>query len=443
MLTNKGDLIMANNQVIKVGLMGLGTVGTGVLRILQENKEFVERKLGVGIEVKRILVRNLSKARKLDVNPELLTDNYLDIVNDPEIQICIEVIGGINPTKQYVLEAIQAGKNIITANKDLIATEGKDIFEKAAEKQVDVRFEASVGGGIPIIRPLKVCLAANKIHEIMGIINGTTNYILTKMTTEGSNFSDVLKEAQDLGYAEADPTADVDGHDAARKLAILASIAFNSRVSLKNVYTEGIAKITASDIGYATELGYVIKLLGIAKETNGQIEARVHPVFVPKTHPLGSVHNAFNAIYVKGDAVGEVMFYGPGAGEMPTASAIMGDVIQVARNVLGETTGFGICTCYEEKKVKPMGEIEAEYYIRLTVKDQPGVLASIAGVFGNQGVSIGSMIQKRHGSDMAEIVLITHRVKEQFIQDALKIVQGLSTVEIVSNVIRVEGGGQA
>lgn len=431
---------MAKEQVIKVGLLGLGTVGTGVLRILQENKEFIERKLGVGIEVKKVLVRNLGKARKLAVDPELLTDNYLDIINDPEIKICIELIGGVEPTKQYVLEAIEAGKNIITANKDLIAAEGKELFEKAGEKQVDIRFEASVAGGIPIIRPLKVCLAANRIYEIMGIINGTTNYILTKMTQDGSNFQDVLKEAQELGYAEADPTADVGGFDAARKLAILASISFNSRVSLKDVYVEGITKITAADIGYAKELGYLIKLLGIAKETDGQIEARVHPVFIPKTHPLAAVNDAFNAIFIKSDAVGEAMFYGPGAGEMPTASAVMGDVVQVARNVVGGTTGFGICTCYEDKKVKSMGEIEAEYYIRLTVKDQPGVLASIASVFGNQGVSIGSVIQKKHGGEEAEIVLITHRVKEQFIQDALKIVEGLSTVEIVSNVIRVEGG---
>ena len=431
---------MENKQVIKVGLLGLGTVGTGVLRIILENKEFIEKKLGASLEVKKILVRNLTKARKLPVPPSMLTENVGDIIDDPEISICIEVMGGINPAKDYILAAIGAGKNIVTANKDLIASHGSEIFDAAAEKQVDVRFEASVAGGIPIIRPLKVCLAANKIYEVMGIINGTTNFILTKMTAQGSSFADVLKEAQDLGYAEADPTADVEGHDAARKLAILASIAFNSRVVLDNVYLEGITKITASDIQYAKELGYVIKLLGIAKETDGQIEARVHPVFISKTHPLASVNDAFNAIFVKGDAIGEAMFYGPGAGEMPTASAIMGDVVQVARNVVGNNTGFGICTCYEDKPIKPIGQVEAKYYIRVTVKDQPGVLASIASVFGNQGVSIGSVIQKRHGSEYAEIVLVTHEVQEQNIQDALKIIQGLSTVEIISNVIRVEGG---
>lgn len=430
---------MAEKQVIKVGVLGLGTVGTGVVKILQ-NKELIEKKLGAKFEVKKILVRDLNKTRKLPVNDNVLTDNYLDIVNDPEIQICIELMGGIEPAKQYILEALEAGKNVITANKDLIATHGQELFEKAAAKKVDIRFEASVAGGIPIIRPLKVCLAGNKIKEVMGIINGTTNYILTKMTAEGSSFADVLKEAQELGYAEADPTADVEGHDAARKLAILASISFNSRVALKDVYVEGITKITAADIEYAKELGFVIKLLGIAKESDGKVEARVHPVFISAHHPLASVNDAFNAIFVKADAVGETMFYGPGAGEMPTASAVMGDVIQVAKNILRGNTGVNICTCYDEKEVKPIGDVEALYYVRLTVKDQPGVLASIASVFGNQGVSIGSVIQKKHGSELAEIVVVTHQVKERNIQDALKIIQGLSTVEIISNVIRVEGG---
>ncbi|MGF7185032.1 homoserine dehydrogenase [Desulfitispora alkaliphila] len=428
-------------KTIKVGIMGMGTVGTGVMKIIEAQREYIYNKIGVNLEIKKVLVRDVTKERNIPVHPEVLTDNYEDITKDPEIKICIEVMGGVDTTKDMLLDAIENGKSIVTANKDLMAISGKEIFEKAYQAGVDVKFEASVAGGIPIIRPLKDCLAANRVSEIMGIINGTTNYILTNMTEKGSNFQDVLREAQDLGYAEADPTADIEGFDAARKIAILASIGFNTRVTLNDVHVEGITKITSQDIAYAKELGFVIKLLGIAKAEPGEVEARVHPVFIPKNHPLAAVNDAFNAIYVKGDAVGETMFYGPGAGEMPTASAIMGDVVEVAQNIKTETAGKRYnCTCFEKRRIKTIGEMEAQYYIRLTVKDQPGVLASIASVFGNQGVSIGSVVQKRRGEEMAEIVLITHGIKEQNVQDALQIIQGLSTVEVVSNVIRVEGG---
>jgi len=282
-------------------------------------------------------------------------------------------------------------------------------------------------------------LAANRVSGVMGIINGTTNFILTKMTKEGRDFNDVLSEAQQLGYAEADPTSDIEGLDAARKTAILASVAFNTRVTYQDVYVEGITRISPMDIKYANELGYTLKLLGIAKDLEGQVEVRVHPVFIPNAHPLAAVNDAFNAIFVTGDAVGETMFYGPGAGELPTASAVVADVIEVARNIQSNVTGRISCTCYEEKEIKPIGDITSKYYLRLIVKDEPGVLASIASVLGNQKVSIATVIQKRNVEALAEVVLITHKVKEQNLQDALSIIKGMSITKDIANVIRVEG----
>lgn len=427
-----------SEQVIQVGLMGCGTVGGGVWKVLEKNQTDIEKKCSASVKIVKVLERDFEKAKAAGVPADIITENVEELMNDPEIQIVVEVMGGIEVSSKFIRMALQAGKSVVTANKDLLAVQGRELYELAEANGVDLLFEASVGGGIPIIRPLKEDLAANRVEAIYGIVNGTTNYMLTKMSVEGSNYADVLKEAQAKGYAEADPTSDVGGLDAARKLAILASIAFNSRVSFDDVYVEGITKITARDIEYAKELGYAVKLLAIGKERDNEIEVRVHPTLIPAHHPLATVNDVFNAIFVRGDAVGDVMFYGRGAGELPTASAVAGDVINAARNILQGVRGRIGCTCYYQKKIKDMGDSRSKYYVRLKVLDRPGVLAAIASVFGNQEVSLASVIQKRNIEHIAEIVWVTHDVLERNIQDALKIIAGLSIVEEVSNVIRVE-----
>ena len=349
-------------------------------------------------------------------------------------------MGGIAPASDFILQAMRHGKHVVTANKDLIAVNGKELFETAEEHQVDFYFEASVGGGIPIVYPLKQSLAGNQIQQVIGILNGTTNYILTKMSHEGLDYNQVLEEAQALGYAEADPTADVSGLDAARKIAILSSIAFNSRVTLNDVYVEGITGITAEDIRYATELGFVIKLLAIAKEDElGRVQIRVHPSFLPVNHPLAAVNDVFNAVFVQGDAVGEIMHFGRGAGQMPTASAVVGDIIEIVRNLNHNTKARIGCTCYEQKPILSINELEVEYYIRMTVTDRPGVLAGIAGVFGNNDVSIATVLQKSSDENRAELIMITHRVREKGLRDALSVLSGMSIVGEINSVIRLEG----
>jgi len=431
--------MLLDKPVIKVGLLGLGTVGRGVFKVLRDNRENIRRKVGRPIEVKKILVREIDKERNLKLDPGLLTTNVNDILEDPDIDVVVEVMGGIKPALDYVLRALAGGKSVVTANKDMVALHGKELFEAAEKHGCDLFFEASVGGGIPIIRPLKQCLAANKIKEVMGIINGTTNYMLSRMTQEGSNFDEVLREAQAMGYAEADPAADVEGLDAARKIAILASIAFNSRVSVNDVYVEGITRITAEDIAYAKELNYVIKLLAIAKDLQEGIEVRVHPTFIPERHPLASANDVFNAIFVKGDAVGDTMFYGRGAGEMPTASAVTADIMDAVRGILKNAPGIISCTCFEEKKIMPMPMTVCKYYLRMLVKDRPGVLAAIAKIFGDKEVSLASVIQKHTVDSMAEIVLVTHRVREANLKQALAEIEHLPAVKKIYNVIRVEG----
>jgi len=428
-----------SGETIKIGLLGLGTVGRGVYRIITGNAENIKRKVGAGVEIKKILEKDTAKLLDLDIDLSKQTTDIKDIIDDPEIKIVVEVLGGINPTLDYVSQVLEHGKSVVTANKDMIAAHGKQLFALSQANNADLLFEASVGGGIPIISTLKQCLAANRITQIIGIVNGTTNYMLTKMTEEGSDFADVLQEAQAKGYAEADPTADIEGYDAARKLAILASIAFNSRVVLDDVYVEGITKITAADIAYAGELNYIVKLLAIAKETDDGIEVRVHPTLIPRNHPLATVNDVYNAVYVTGDAVGDTMFYGQGAGEMPTASAVVSNIMDAARNLLYHVPGIISCTCYDEKPVKDMGTTEVKYYVRLNVTDKPGVLASIACTLGDKEVSLASVLQKHTDGNNAEIVLVTHKVLEKNMQEALGILKRLSSVNEVANFIRVEG----
>lgn len=425
---------------LNIGLLGLGTVGGGVFQLLQQNKAIITQKLGRPLNISRILERNMERVRQLGVNPQMVTTNPETIFSDPEIAIVVEVIGGVGVAREFILQALSHGKSVITANKDLLALHGKELFDAARAHGTDLFFEASVGGGIPIIRPLKECLAGNRIRQVMGIVNGTTNYILTKMSREGRDFAEVLREAQSLGYAESDPTADVEGDDAARKMAILASIAFGTRVTYPDVYREGISRLTVQDINYAQDLGYTVKLLGIAREDEQGVEVRVHPVFLPLGHPLASVNDVFNAIFVEGDAVGEAMFYGRGAGAMPTASAIVGDIMEAARNLQHQDRGRISCTCFYEKPLKPMGSVVSKYYLRLIVADRPGVLAAIAGVFGEREVSLASVIQERTIEERAELVLITHRVREQNLQDALKALANLPVVNEIAGVVRVEGG---
>lgn len=424
-----------NTKKIKVALLGVGTVGTGVYKLIQRRADVMVRTIGAQMEVSKILVHNLNKQRE-GIDASLLTDNWQEIVNDPEIQIVVEVMGGIEPARTMIIEALHAGKHVVTANKDLLAAHGKELLDAAEEKHCDLLFEAAVAGGIPIIRPLKQCLAGNEIDEVIGIVNGTTNYILTKMFEENMSFEEALAKATELGYAEADPTADVEGLDAGRKVAIMASIAFHSRVVFDDVYTEGITKITSDDIAYAKEFDSVIKLLGVAHNTEGGIEVGVYPMLLNKEHPLASVRDSFNAVFVHGDAVDDAMFYGRGAGELPTASAVMGDIIDVARNIEYGCNGRISCTCYRETPIKKFDEVENKFFLRMQVKNQPGVLASIATVFGNHGVSIARVVQKHIKGDQAELVIVTDKVREDYLKNALEQLRDSENIFEISSVIR-------
>lgn len=426
--------------MINIGLLGCGTVGSGVVKLLEKNAAAIAQRSGDSIVIRRVLEKDVDKCLELGLRQEQIATSFEEIADDPEIDIVVELIGGLEPACSFITEAMRHGKHVVTANKDLIAVRGKELFATAEEHQVDFFFEASVGGGIPIVYPLKQSLAGNRIEEVIGILNGTTNYILTKMTREGRDYNEVLDEAQELGYAESDPSSDVFGLDAARKIAILSSIAFNSRVTLDDVYVEGITSITTEDICYAGELGFVIKLLAIAKEDDlGRIQVRVHPAFLPTSHPLASVNDVFNAVFVQGDAVGEIMHYGRGAGQMPTASAVVGDIIEIVRNMNRHNCAYLGCTCYEQKPVLGINELSAEFYIRMRVKDRPGVLAGIAGVFGNNNVSIATVLQKSSDCDFAELIMITHRVREQDLRDSLTVLNGMSIVGEINSVIRLEG----
>ncbi len=426
-----------SQEGIKVALLGFGTVGTGVCKVLKNQEIEMQKKLNTQLILKKILVRNVQKhAGRVD-DPSMLTTTFEEILEDPQIQIVIELMGGIEPAYTYIRSALEAGKNVVTANKDLIAERGGELLQIAEENHVELRFEASVAGGIPIISPLKNSLAANEINQIMGIVNGTTNYILTKMTEDGMDYKEALAQATELGYAEADPTADVEGYDAGRKIAILASIAFHSRVTFNDVYTEGITKITAKDIEYAKTLGWVIKLIAMANNTPGGIEVKVHPMLIPSDHPLAAVGGSYNAVYVNGDAVDDVMFYGKGAGEMPTASAVMGDVFSVARRIMDNSLGSTKDGVYKNVPVKRIENTKSSYFLRMEVEDKPGVLATIASIFGNNSVSIEQVIQKNKIGRNAELVIITNSVRERHITDALLILNSSSVVIKTASMIRV------
>jgi homoserine dehydrogenase len=425
-------------KTIGVGLLGCGVVGSGTIRTLQENAAGIERQLNARLEIRRVCVRNLDKTRDVDFPRSMFTSDASSVVDDPNIGIVAELIGGIDPASGYIMRALQNGKHVVSANKELIAKGGHELLVEAAKRKLDFFFEGAVAGGIPIIRALKVSLAANRITEVMGIVNGTTNYILTQMAQSGLDFGVALAEAQAKGYAEADPTDDVEGFDAAYKLAILASIAFQSRVPLEQVYHEGIREVTDRDIAYARELGYAIKLVAVAKAREEGLELRVHPAMLPFSHPLASVNDVFNAVFVRGNAVGEVMFFGRGAGSMPTGSSVAADILEAARGIIFGGSGRVGCTCFHSKPILPISDIKSSYYVRTETSDRPGVIAAIGTVFGNHGVSLGSVLQKHGDGERAEIVWITHATREGNFRAALVEIEALPVVNKIANWFRVE-----
>ncbi len=430
---------------VGVGIVGFGTVGTGVAKVLLNNAALISRRTGVPIELVRVADLDIARERGVPLKPGLLTTDVKQVLTDPDIDIVIELIGGYDTAKRVILEAIAAGKHVVTANKALLALHGEEIFETAARNGVGLGFEASVGGGIPVIRALTEGLAGNTIESIYGIINGTSNYILSRMTHEGHSFEEVLKDAQQAGYAEADPTFDVAGIDSAHKLAILVSLAYGTPVNVKEIYTEGITSITPTDIAYAKQFGCTIKLLGIAKLVEGEIEARVHPTMLPSTSPIAQVEDVYNAIQLVGDAVGDVVLYGRGAGSMPTGSAVVSDVIAIGRDLLKGAIGRVPVASFQQDqrrpvRLKPMEEISSLYYLRFTVVDRPGVLAQIAGELGRCGISISSMVQQgRREGQTVPVVIKTHTARERDVQTALREINRKAFVSEPARLIRVEG----
>ena len=431
---------MGKKESIGIGLMGLGVVGSGVAKTLFEKSEAIAQQVGCPLRIKKILVRNPSKKRDFEVPQHLITTDPQQVINDPEIDIIIEVVGGETEAFEYIKEAISKRKHIVTANKEVISKHSLELFALASKHKVDIRYEASVGGGIPLIAPFKRDLLANNISAIHAIINGTTNYILTRMTKDGLDFATALRQAQELGYAEANPANDIDGVDAAYKLAILATLAFRTEIRPDDIHYEGISRLTARDFRYAKELGYAIKLLAIAKKEKQSIQVRVHPAFVPEDLLLANVDGVFNAIQVEGDLVGRVIFYGRGAGSSPTASAVVADVIQLAQNIYLGIRPRPQIKLYKAKKLTPISQIKTRYYMRVTVLDSPGVLAQISKILGDHSISIASVIQKEadEKAGTAEIVIMTYPAKESAFQKALQRTLKLAVVKDIGNFIRVE-----
>lgn len=425
---------------VKLGILGLGTVGTGTVQLLQDRVG--RHPLLQEIEIYRVGVRSLDKPRAVELSTDVLTTDLEAIVNDPAVDIVVEVMGGLEPARSLILKALSNGKHVVTANKAAIARFGAEIFTTANQAGVYVMLEAAVGGGIPVIQPLKQSLSVNRIHTVTGIVNGTTNYILTRMQTEGSNFNDVLADAQRLGYAEADPTADVDGLDAADKIAILASLSFGGRINLQDVYTEGIRQVSKTDIVYAEKLGFVIKLLAIAKRDtpSSPLSVRVHPTLVPQAHPLASINGVYNAILVEGEPIGQVMFFGPGAGAGATASAVTSDILNLVA-VLKTNTAVAnpliACGHQEYCQIAPMAELITRFYARFLTNDQPGVIGKLGTCFGNYGVSLESIVQTGFQGELAEIVVVTHDVREGNFRQALAEIRDFESIESIPSLLRV------
>ncbi len=424
-------------DVVRVGLLGCGHVGSALVRLITENGDAIESRAGVRLEIAKVAVRNLSRERDVALPSSIFTNDSASVVGDPDVDIVVEVIGGIEPARELIVEALKAGKPVVTANKELLSNVGKELFEAAEGAGVDLLFEASVAGGVPLLRPLRESLAGDRIHRVMGIVNGTTNYILTRMSESGASFTDALAEAQSLGYAERDPTADVEGFDAAAKAAIIATIAFGARVVAGDVYREGISELTDADIASARDLGYTVKLLAIAEEDATGVAVRVHPTMIPVQHPLASVRESFNAIFIEAEAVGELMFYGRGAGGEPTASAVLGDLIDAAKNLVSGGRGATIGALVR-KPIRPIDAVETQFYLQLEVADQPGVLAEIAAQFGQHSVSIKSMQQVGIGAD-ARLIFITHRAREADLRATVHALRDVGSVHRVGSVLRVMG----
>ncbi|NGM17041.1 homoserine dehydrogenase [Eggerthellaceae bacterium zg-893] len=426
-------------MAIKVGLVGTGTVGGGCIDILHNHACDFRRHLGIDVELVRVCSREPEQAAAHGVS-DIFTEDWHDIVNDPDIDIVIELIGGTTVARELVLAALAAGKNVVTANKALMATYGKEVMDAAEAAGKELAFEASVGGGIPIIDPLKHSLIANEITSVMGIVNGTTNYMLTEMAERGTDYAEALADAQARGFAEADPTADVGGYDAAAKIAILASIAFNSRVTIEDVFTEGITHVSSIDLEAARDMGYSVKLLAIAHRTDEGIDVRVHPTMISTSHQLATVNGVMNAIYVVGDAVGETMFFGPGAGAGPAASAVMGDVLEVARHLQQGVSPIVGCTCTDSLPIVPVDDLRTKYYIRFQVNDVPGVLAATAGIFSKHNVSVRSVIQRgKEEGGQVNLSYVTHTARESSVRAVIEEVSQLEAVLVgETSVIRVE-----
>jgi homoserine dehydrogenase len=425
-------------EKVKIALLGLGNVGQGVWNILNTNRSEITKQCGYNIEIEKILVKDINKPRGIDVPRSLLTTDINDILKDENIKIIVELMGGAEPAKEYMLSAMRHKKHVVTANKLVLATQGEQLFKVSEEEDVNFYFEASVGGGIPVIREINESLTANKIEQIVAIINGTTNYILSKMSLENMSFEDALREAQVKGYAEADPTSDVEGYDAAYKLAIMSSLAFKTKVDSSLIFREGISKISSEDIVNANNFGYTIKLLAIGKERNNKLELRVHPAMISKNHPIANVNDSYNAIAIKGNAVGDLMLYGRGAGSLPTGSAVVGDIISILRNNIDFCEVLKIKNTHPSKTVQPSDENESRYYIRLDVKDHPGVLGEIATILGGNNVSISKVVHNNRRSDGLSLVFTTHLAKDGNVNKSVEKIKNLDMINSVESIIRIE-----
>ncbi|WP_296602085.1 homoserine dehydrogenase [Nocardioides sp.] len=432
---------MESDKPLKVAVLGCGSVGSQVVRLLEEQAADLAARVGAPVELAGVAVRRLDAPREVEVPPGLLTTDATALVTRDDVDLVVEVIGGIEPARSLILAALESGRSVVTANKALLAEDGPTLFEAAEKVGRDLYYEAAVAGAIPILRPLRESLAGDRVTRVLGIVNGTTNFILDRMDTSGAGFAEALEEAQELGYAEADPTADVEGFDAAAKAAILASLAFHSRVTASDVHREGIAEVTAADVESAREMGCVVKLLAICelRENAGQsaVAVRVHPAMIPRSHPLASVREAYNAVFVESEAAGQLMFYGPGAGGAPTASAVLGDLVTVARNRLAATRGVGE-SAYADRPVLPMGETVTRYHVAIDVDDRAGVLAAVATAFAENGVSIQTVRQEGRGAD-AQLVVVSHESTDAALSATVEHLREMDIVREVTSVMRVEG----